>query len=97
LKASSTNLLSSRVHHYEKTHSVYEGEIQSKGPEEIPHGQGNLYLANGSFFSGNFVNGFANGMGKLIMQDGSYYEGTFYNNLINGKGKYVEGSTVFEG
>lgn len=80
-----------RIYKYEKSNSVYQGEVLSKGSDEVPHGIGNLYLSDGSFFTGTFANGFANGPGQLFLTNGSYYEGSFYNNMISGVGKFVEG------
>lgn len=63
----------------------------------LPHGRGNLYYTDGSFFTGTFVNGKAQGKGRLVSANGSYYEGTIRENRMEGRGQYRDANGTYEG
>ena len=64
---------------------MYRGEWK----DEQPHGQGELFLKDGSYYVGTFANGFAHGEGRYIFSRGSYYEGQVRHNIAEGKGTLV--------
>jgi len=46
-----------RCQYFFNTRNIYDGETLLKGSSALPHGRGNLYYTDGSFFTGTFVNG----------------------------------------
>ncbi len=69
---------------YEEGHT-YNGDWSKDGKRE---GKGCLCLADGTKYSGKFVNGFYNGHGVLVLSDNSRYEGSFELGKFHGYGVY---------
>ena len=65
--------------------------------EDLAHGTGVAYFANGNYFSGKFFKGDLEN-GKMIYPDGSVYIGEFINGKRNGKGSILYAdSKMYEG
>lgn len=64
---------------------VYKGEWK----DDEPHGLGELYFPDGSYYEGTFAHGFAHGDGRYIFSKGNYYEGQVRHNAAEGKGTLV--------
>jgi hypothetical protein len=64
---------------------VYNGEWANG----IPHGKGELFYPNGSYYIGYFNKGNANGEGRFISPEGWIYEGQLENEQAEGKGMFV--------
>lgn len=60
----------------------YSGEWKN----DLFHGMGKLYLADGSNYSGEFCEGLRKGSGTFSYANGDVYEGHWDNNMRNGKG-----------
>jgi hypothetical protein len=63
---------------------VYTGQAL---PDGQPHGVGTQHWADGTTYSGNWINGAAHGDGKLAKADGSGYEGHWVEGRKHGFGK----------
>lgn len=62
----------------------YEGEFLN----DMFHGQGTFYFANGDVYVGQWVENKRSGRGIMYFEDGDRYEGEFLNDKFNGKGTY---------
>lgn len=58
------------------------------------HGNGTLYLPDGSKYVGNFLDDRIYGKGRLIYSNGEYYEGSFCDDKPNGFGIYMNNEQV---
>jgi hypothetical protein len=62
------------------------------------NGKGKYLLADGSYYSGDWVNNKREGSGKFKSSDGSLYIGDWVNNKMDGKGKYTTtDGDIYEG
>mgnify|MGYP001605132342 FL=1 len=62
------------------------------------NGKGKYLLADGSYYSGDWVNNKREGSGKFKSSDGSLYIGDWVNNKMDGKGKYTTtDGNIYEG
>eukprot|EP00054_Salpingoeca_dolichothecata_P031852 m.264814 g.264814 ORF g.264814 m.264814 type:complete len:150 (+) comp28250_c0_seq1:38-487(+) len=74
---------------------IFAGEWNAEGKRE---GSGVLTFADGSKYSGNFVNGMCQGLGVLVFPDSSKYEGEFHAGKYHGSGVYQRADGMkFEG
>ncbi len=62
-------------------------------------GQGELLLAQGEVYIGNFQNGYPNGIGTRKWTNGDVYKGQFVNGFQSGQGIFQckEGRWTYEG
>jgi hypothetical protein len=51
-----------------------------------PHGVGELFFNDGSYYYGTFDQGFVHGDGRFISASKLYYEGQIRRNVAEGKG-----------
>ena len=72
-------------------HLVTDSEVIYKGEwmNGEPHGVGELFFQDGSYFYGTFANGFVHGEGRFISNNHSYYEGQVRHNKAEGRGIWV--------
>ena len=72
----------------------YVGELRLG----VPHGRGIMTYADGSVYTGYFVNGKKQGYGSLCGATGTH-TGNFVNDRLEGRGTYVanDGSVVYTG
>jgi hypothetical protein len=62
------------------------------------NGKGKYLLADGSYYSGDWVNNKREGSGKFKSSEGSLYIGDWVNNKMDGKGKYTTtDGDIYEG
>ncbi len=64
----------------------YSGELKNR----VPHGQGFLFLANGTKYEGGWLEGKPHGTGRIDFPDGAVYEGELYRGKRHGFGKYYK-------
>ena len=64
---------------HKKTGARYEGEWV----DDVQHGTGKEYQADGSFYHGQFYQGAKHGQGTYIGADGTKYEGEYSNNMMS--------------
>lgn len=70
-----------------------DGEGKGKARSIPKHGGGTVYLANGSTYTGNFVNGKRHGTGKYVDgRTGFTYEGAWVEDLRQGHGEMRDDS-----
>jgi hypothetical protein len=67
----------------------YQGEAKDGKSGRIPHGKGEMTVADGPVITGEFKDGLADGNAKMDFLDGEVYEGEFKENKKHGKGIYV--------
>jgi hypothetical protein len=65
--------------------AIYVGTWHKSGKR---HGQGLIYLADGSIYEGQWVSNVPSGLGRLIFSSCDWYEGQFENGAINGRGRF---------
>jgi hypothetical protein len=63
----------------------YEGDFLN----DMFHGKGTFYFANGNVYVGDWVMNKREGFGIFYFANGDRYEGEFKNNKFNGKGTYL--------
>ena len=87
---------STELYSQENPNGKYEGEKK----DDIPHGKGKMFWANGDYYEGNWDNGKPKGYGKKLftLDNGDKYEGETIDGLPHGLGRYsyVNGD-IFEG
>ena len=73
---------------YNKNNSIiYEGDFEN----DKYNGFGKSFEENGSYYIGQWKDGFKHGLGKLYNKKNNIiYEGYFKNGMRNGIGKYFE-------
>lgn len=64
------------------------GNFISSGLVMIPHGQGTKTKPDGSYYSGEFINGAAEGLGTAIFENGDSYQGDFQADTYYGFGQF---------
>lgn len=78
---------------HEKVKEVMEklGEFKYNADESEFQGlsYGGPYEINGSYYTGQWLNGARHGRGVQIFKDGSIYEGYWKNNVPNGRGRLI--------
>ena len=67
--------------------------------DNIPVGEGNLALSDGSYYSGCWLDGKRNGYGNMLFPNGDSYFGEWANNTFHGTGtyKYTNEHAVYKG
>ena len=74
---------------------MYEGCTDVEGRF---NGKGKYLSADGSYYSGDWVNNKREGSGEFKFSDGSLYIGDWVNNKMDGKGKYTNtDGDIYEG
>jgi len=70
----------------------YRGDLK----DNMPHGQGVLFLPNGTRYEGEWIGGKPHGKGRIEFPDGAVYEGELYRGKRHGYGKFFkpDGSVV---
>jgi len=68
---------------------VYKGEVTELNGNIVPNGIGELKLANGAHYNGDWVNGTPSGKAKIKYSDGGQYEGSCIAGKRNGAGTYI--------
>lgn len=57
----------------------------------VPHGTGEMWYCDGTYYSGGFQFGKRHGHGKIIYKDGRHYSGSFVNDQRHGEGEFAWG------
>lgn len=67
--------------------------------DNVPVGEGNLALSDGSYYSGCWLDGKRNGYGDMVFSNGDSYFGEWSNNMFHGTGtyKYTKEHAVYKG
>lgn len=67
--------------------------------DNVPVGEGNLALSDGSYYSGCWLDGKRNGYGDMVFSNGDSYFGEWSNNTFHGTGtyKYTKEHAVYKG
>lgn len=67
--------------------------------DNVPVGEGNLALSDGSYYSGCWLDGKRNGYGDMVFSNGDSYFGEWSNNMFHGTGtyKYAKKNAVYKG
>lgn len=67
--------------------------------DNVPVGEGNLTLSDGSYYSGCWLDGKRNGYGDMVFSNGDSYFGEWNNNTFHGTGtyKYAKEHAVYKG
>lgn len=72
----------------------YQGPLQ----DDLPHGQGRYWFANGDFYEGDFVRGAIHGQGLYYFASGARYRGGFQDGHMAGEGQLeLPDGRVYEG
>lgn len=67
--------------------------------DNVPVGEGNLALSDGSYYSGCWLAGKRNGHGDMVFSNGDSYFGEWRNNMFHGTGtyKYAKENAIYKG
>lgn len=80
---------------YRTPQLLFEGSFV----DNVPVGEGNLVLSDGSYYSGCWLDGKRNGYGDMVFSNGDSYFGEWSNNTFHGTGtyKYAKEHAVYKG
>lgn len=65
-------------------------KINNMSEDDFKQAFGPFELADGSIYTGEFVNGMKNGYGEITFPNGRVYKGEWVNNIQNGKGTMIK-------
>ena len=64
--------------------------LKDKGLKLLPHGQGTETWPDGTYYSGEYVNGVAHGLGTIFFSNGDMYQGDFKHKKYDGFGQLYD-------